>query len=322
LRLNSKLGEFWPATPGLKDVTLEQILSHTAGVLQVIPKGVVDMAVVGDLAGMLRHIESSDWKPLLPPGAKQQYHHFTFGWLLAGLLRGARQGMTPRLDVQLAMNKEVATTSFGGEEVADLTHAMNSSSIEEIAEMFEVVNGFLDNLRKGRAAGATQEQKVNSEVLMGVHGFTHWFLPSAFEQPCYAKGLLPGVVGYSTAKDIAGLLLKAEQGKILKSDTLKNMKRSRRCTGQDDAALPRELRSFADSEWGLGAELLALPGRDKADKGWGHTSSGGSFAVVVPGQRPLVVALLLNRTDSWKRGVPQAVLKAAADFAACGAVRA
>merc|ERR1712217_111143 len=94
------------------------------------------------------------------------------------------------------------------------------------------------------------------------------------------------------------------------------MVQSRRPPRQGPTQLPDGLL-YEDSEWGLGVELMSVPGQTQnLAKAWGHSSSGGSLALHVPGQWPVVMALLLNRTDGWKRGVPQEVFRIVAEHAA------
>jgi hypothetical protein len=74
------------------------------------------------------------------------------------------------------------------------------------------------------------------------------------------------------------------------------------------------------AEWGLGLQLVRSGGAAAEPPCWGHYATNGSFALVVPGRRPLVAALLLNRT-SPPTGPPggvaaQRVFEALAAYAA------
>merc|ERR1719265_2772041 len=62
-------------------ITLEQVLAHTSGIIEMIPASVKAFRDLCDSEGMAR--SAATMAPLLPPGARQQYHHTTYGWLLA-----------------------------------------------------------------------------------------------------------------------------------------------------------------------------------------------------------------------------------------------
>merc|ERR1740121_3180383 len=95
------------------------------------------------------------------------------------------------------------------------------------------------------------------------------------------------------------------------------MKQSRRVPGQRAGRLPPgDIAHYNSSEFGLGVELVKLPGREDGDRAWGHTSAGGSFVLAVDGPRPLAVAWLHNRADGWKSGISKNILSAVAEFAA------
>jgi len=319
LRLDTKLGEVWPQAKLFKDISLEQVLSHTTGFMQVFPKDLKDMKSLCDLQGMLKLLEAGKLESSLPPGYKQSYQHFHWGWLLWAFLQGQRDFMK-NVEADMAFNKESAAQRadrrYAGEaDIATLTKPMNSSSAEEMAEMFSNIDLFLDILRKGRMPGASPEAKANTELLLGCHGQMYLLNPAAFDQPTLAEGLLPGVVGYNNAKSVATWLQRCERGDVVRPETLESMKRSRHVSGQAGTALPAELRQFCEADFGLGVELASLPGREKHDKAWGHTASGGSFALSIPGQRPLIAVLAVNRTDSWKRGVTSSILTALSEYA-------
>ncbi|RBP37742.1 CubicO group peptidase (beta-lactamase class C family) [Roseimicrobium gellanilyticum] len=82
ISLESRVCEIWPefAGGGKQDVTLRQLLSHTAGL------SVLDEAVpMNDYALVIAAIEKQ--APLFPPGTQQGYHARTFGFLLDEIVR-------------------------------------------------------------------------------------------------------------------------------------------------------------------------------------------------------------------------------------------
>lgn len=321
--LTAKMQDVWPTAKGLHNVTLEQILSHTAGVSYLFPDGVNDMAALSDLGTMLPLVENSA-APVIPPGVQQRYHHFSWGWLLAGALRGFGQESVPSLpasDLRIAMNRASVQKIFGQGQTVDLSRAMDSSSVEEMGELFEEVFAMLNTLKRASCEDATLDEKGAAECIKSVQGRVHWLHPFAYKQSSFANGFLPGTVAYSTARDLAKLLLRVERGEVLGESMLQSMKKPRKPQGDGKRKLGKHFHHFSDSEWGLGAELIRIPGVEKSlsnQCAWGHTSASGSFAAVIPGKKPVVAVLLLNRYFSWRDGLPNEIFKAVAEFSAKG----
>ncbi len=82
IELNQRVAEFWPefGQSGKDKITLEQLLSHKAGVCALDQR--VDML---DYEGVIRALEAQ--APLWPPGTAHGYHARTFGFLLDELIR-------------------------------------------------------------------------------------------------------------------------------------------------------------------------------------------------------------------------------------------
>merc|ERR1711957_151987 len=105
----------------------------------------------------------------------------------------------------------------------------------------------------------------------------------------------------------ARLLLQAHQGRVVRPETLTNMRKSRKITTSKAIRLPEFLASFQDAEWGLGLQLVPPPGNCKDGSNassftdvpaWGHISHAGSFGLVIPGRRPVIAVLNSNRLGS------------------------
>jgi CubicO group peptidase (beta-lactamase class C family) len=82
IELNQRVAEFWPefARSGKDKITLEQLLSHQAGLCALDQR--VDVL---DYDGVIRALEAQ--APLWPPGTAHGYHARTFGFLLDELIR-------------------------------------------------------------------------------------------------------------------------------------------------------------------------------------------------------------------------------------------
>jgi CubicO group peptidase (beta-lactamase class C family) len=80
--ISQRVAEFWPefAQVGKERITLEQLLSHQAGLCALDRR--VDIL---DYAAVIRALEAQ--KPLWPPGTAHGYHARTFGFLLDELVR-------------------------------------------------------------------------------------------------------------------------------------------------------------------------------------------------------------------------------------------
>lgn len=82
IELGRRVAEFWPefAQTGKSEITLEQLLSHQAGL-----SGLDQPAEVSDFEAVMRALENQ--KPLWPPGTAHGYHARTFGFLIDVLMR-------------------------------------------------------------------------------------------------------------------------------------------------------------------------------------------------------------------------------------------
>jgi CubicO group peptidase (beta-lactamase class C family) len=82
IALNQAVAEFWPefGQAGKETITLEQLLSHQAGLCALDRR--VDVL---DYDGVIRALEAQ--APLWPPGSAHGYHARTFGFLLDELIR-------------------------------------------------------------------------------------------------------------------------------------------------------------------------------------------------------------------------------------------
>jgi len=125
---------------------------------------------------------------------------------------------------------------------------------------------------------------------------------------------LPGLQAFGTARALAEVLRSVSIGTLLSPRVVEDMLKTQRPIGDDGscseelaAAMGHVLKLDGFNEWGLGVQLVPTdlyeavdahgePGRPKT--AWGHLSQAGSCALVLPGQRPRVVVLLLNMRSS------------------------
>ena len=82
---DAPVARYWPeyGAAGKEGITLEQVLSHRAGVPQL-PEG----TTVDDMCDWdLMTTRVAELKPLYPPGTTNSYHALSFGWILGEVVR-------------------------------------------------------------------------------------------------------------------------------------------------------------------------------------------------------------------------------------------
>jgi CubicO group peptidase (beta-lactamase class C family) len=85
LDFNEPVVTYWPefAQNGKESITLRQLLSHQAGLAALDQK--LDLATAADLDARAALLAAQ--RPLWPPGTRQGYHAWTFGWCESEVLR-------------------------------------------------------------------------------------------------------------------------------------------------------------------------------------------------------------------------------------------
>jgi CubicO group peptidase (beta-lactamase class C family) len=82
------VADYWPefATGGKEEITISQVMNHTAGIPQtpVLPD-VPHPELWADSARAI--VETAKLSPMFSPGSTSCYHGFTIGWILDGLVR-------------------------------------------------------------------------------------------------------------------------------------------------------------------------------------------------------------------------------------------
>ena len=317
------------------DVTLEQVLSHTAGHIEMLASGVSSFLSMLDMDAMAALAASTP--PTIAPGARQQYHHTSFGWLLAHACKLAGSslqhawnslmdealgaGGASRVTLQApgsdrppgsafngAPNTPGSSTMQDGEAshppIASGGKTMTTATMEQL---LEELGYFSSVIGAGAKKDATAAERADGKVWLSMFGKPQWIEQSAYASPRARRAALPGLVAYATARDVAAVLHAVAAGRVLAAHTVDNALRSRKPPPSDlstPTRMPLLLRGFEDSEWGLGIQIIKPPiaGRPGANGTagkpacWGHVSANGSFAFVIAGRRPLVATMLLNRT--------------------------
>ncbi|OLQ04685.1 hypothetical protein AK812_SmicGene12203 [Symbiodinium microadriaticum] len=146
-------------------------------------------------------------------------------------------------------------------------------------------------------------------------------LPGA-EAEAVSSSFMPGLQAFGSARQVAALLGAVSQGHVLEQDLLQEMIRSRRSgnPGEDIEELAAELQHLLNLEdfrdFGLGVQLVHLENKgaeanlptldsfinSASTPAWGHLSQVGSMALLLPGDPPLAVVLLLNLSSRNRCG--------------------
>ena len=98
---DTEVAEVWPefAAHGKQDVTMRQVLTHTAGVPGLPPTTAVED--ICDWTTMCRALEEQE--PWWEPGTAMGYHAYTFGYLVGEVIRRAtRRSISEVLDTDIA----------------------------------------------------------------------------------------------------------------------------------------------------------------------------------------------------------------------------
>ncbi|RAK57250.1 serine hydrolase domain-containing protein [Phenylobacterium deserti] len=267
----------WPefAQAGKADVTVEQALSHQAG-----------------LSGIVEPMEPSEWldwpricdrlaamAPLWPPGTASGYHPITFGYIAGEIFR--------RIDGRTlgrALREDIAQP-FG----LDLWIGLPEAEFDRVAD-----------LQRPSALPDFGERNAATEAAF----LTKWSSPGGVGQSAWRQAEIPSANGIATAEALARLMgALANDGwlegdEILSPALIAELSRER-IRGQD-LVLPYlmswgagVMRNETVQAWGAGLQTF------------GHSGWGGSCAFADP-ERKLGGAYVMNRQSADLLGDPRA----------------
>ena len=295
------------------EVTLEHILAHTAGHVEIISSAVtsfVDMCSVETMAALV-----AKTAPIVAPNARQQYHHSSFGWLLAHAckLAGTTVDAAWAELVDVALGRDSSgrlslhapgsdrLNGDGEQQLAGVAMCSKTMSVATMDNLIHEFGYFTSVIGRGASKDATEAERVDGKVWLSLFGKPQWIEPPAMARPRARRATLPGLAAYATARDVTAALHAVASGNVLAPHTLENALRSRKPPPSEmskPSRMPLPFRSFQDAEWGLGIQLVEVGASRAGGRTtcWGHLGTNSSFALVIPGRRPLVATLLLNRS--------------------------
>lgn len=281
LDYDEPLATYWPAfsVDDKRHITLRLLLTHQAGLHRIrglfpAVEDVLDHASVTELlAGQA---------PSGPQRGGSGYHAFTFGWLVAGLVKEVTgYGLREAVEVELAKPLELDGFWIGAP-VAER---------ERVAELFPPLPKMFGFDRVGVVAERSRWTRYFAEALI-IDGFERL----VFDDP--DKRILdtemPAANGVFTARDLAKMYAalamdgSVDGVEVLKPETLREAGRVQVRTRDYVLGLPMR--------WRLGYHQAFTAGRP-AWKAFGHFGYGGSGAWADP-ETQLSLAFVTNRLGS------------------------
>lgn len=316
---------------GIGPVRLENVLSHASGIFETIPRQVKSFGEFCDFVRMAERMGDAD--PLLPPGSRQQYHHCTFGWLVsrACILAGydLRSAWAEFVEAALGpgRTRELTLERPSARRVAEASHELKNPGLEDMAEGLEQFGEFIGIIKRAERKDASASERADFDTWGSAFGKEQWCEAGALRVEPARSAIMPGIQAFATARVCAEALRAVATGAVVTPRMVAEARRSRRPPkgpNSEPCRLIEKWRHFERAEWGLGVELVHSDGirhtvsseptpatsAKKDALAWGHTSMSGSFALVVPGEKPMVMSLLLNREGDAR--VAERVLSALA----------
>eukprot|EP00930_Biecheleria_cincta_P027329 TRINITY_DN19206_c0_g1_i1.p1 TRINITY_DN19206_c0_g1~~TRINITY_DN19206_c0_g1_i1.p1 ORF type:complete len:1342 (+),score=219.43 TRINITY_DN19206_c0_g1_i1:55-4026(+) len=246
----------------------------------------------------------------------------------AGVASMALEGGAPctkkhSLLMHLRPEKKTSGAQTDAQDVAHVQGEASSAGDNEIASLMVNFSNMLElasgsNARKGQPAEGNPFERVARELC----GRDHLLHPSLFagDEEAVSSAVLPGLQAFGSARSVACLLASTSRervrGGILSGGMLEKMLQSQNpaksaskagCSGVDELAdvVGHVLNLEHFQDFGLGVQLVdpqTWGGKKSEKPAWGHLSQIGSVALVLPGEKPLAVSLLLNMAPRGDKG--------------------
>jgi len=217
-----------------RQITLRNILNHTAGMYAALPKRltVERFAACEDSFSAYEYNPEAPQETLLPtiqPGGKSEYHYLSFGWLVAGALCGAyalkhnkskvayeevyRELLQPKLSNETLSSGFYPMGGYGESVHAQTTTAdIRASKIMQMRREASVMGDGNEN--------ENGPQKVVTEALEGFKGKEFLLDPRIWNCERMLKANVPAAGGRFSACSLANFYLDLSQGKLLPKEVL------------------------------------------------------------------------------------------------------
>lgn len=276
------VSKYWPGFEenGKAEVTIRHVLNHQAGLANKRPENVTIEEFL-DWTKMKEFLRKAS--PDHIPGEKEEYHYYTFGYIVGGIL----DGMTKKSFGELVKEWIV--------DPLDLQNQLFVGLPKEIPDdrLAVLHNGFLANIEDGMLASI--ERKTDSAERPKWERWRaaeHMANPTTFNMRQVREACIPSANGHMTARALARFYqaIISPENKILDLQPLfDNMERSKvQKLRQNDRDY-----GVARTETTLGFRIYKFRrNRDrKIVYGIGHPGLGGSVAFGIP-EEDFSVAIL------------------------------
>lgn len=272
-----KAADLWPAfaAQGKGDLTVEQVLSHQAGLCGL--REPFDPELWFDWDGLCARLAAAE--PLWPPGSASGYHPSTFGFLAGELFRlaeGRRIGAALRQDL---------CDPFG----LDLWIGLPQSEDHRVAETL-------------RPPSLPDLGKLTEARTLAF--FKPWSAAPAKDVRRWRAAELPATNGHATAAALARMMAvlacdgELDGREVLPPGLAQDAARAR--ISGEDKVLPFDL------SWGAGfLRNAGLGVYGPSAHAFGHSGWGGSCAAADP-ERRLSLGYVMNRQSAYLIGDPRA----------------
>ncbi|MEW5249052.1 serine hydrolase domain-containing protein [Microbulbifer sp. 2201CG32-9] len=262
LDLDRPVADYWPefAAAGKAAITPRQLLCHRSGLVAFRERVADDL--IYDWDGSCARVAAEE--PWWPPGSRQGYAAFLYGWSLGGLLERVSSRTLPELYREVLADSLQLDGGFGA-----LGH--RSTRIADVGPLKKP----LPELRENAVAHAMKEDRQGPVAKAFSNPVS---LLTGSNGSAWRGALIPAANGHFSARDLAGIYgdLALAKGAILDPHTVAEARREQ--SRERDAVLQADVAfgcGFVLS--GRGADL-----RFGGDWGFGHPGAGGSVGFADP----------------------------------------
>lgn len=315
LALDDPVVRCWPAFRGKDDVTVRHVLSHTAGLHDVLPLNDDDddngagatLDALLDWEGMKAAVASERTTPSHAPGTETHYHYLSFAWLCGGIIEAVTGEPYEKL------LRDVVVQPLGLEKTLHMAGLPASVDEERDVAVLTVDRDHDDNTTTTTTTSPPSSRR--RPVLTKYRGREQLASPSVFNMRRVRRAKLPSANGHASAEALARALDAVVDGTVLSRAALDRARATTttaRGATRSGAAL---LSDASSSRFGLGFqthEVVLSSSSDEVARTVGHGGLGGSIALSVP-ELDLTFAFTTNRLSGSDLRVRNSLLRVVAD---------
>ena len=286
LRYDDPVSRHWPefAAAGKGDVTVDQVMSHQAGLIAI--DDPIDFDQIMAVTPVIESLQAQT--PMWEPGTDHGYHAITYGWLAGEILArvdGRRIG-------------EFVQDEIAGPLGIDFWIGLPESEEERVArlETTPLPNDpvLLEHLGKLYARGANGYRALALDGRISTAGDNH------FNSRAVHATEMPGANGITNARSLARLYAatigEVDGVRLLDTESM-NAARTQRVSGDDTTLL-------TPSRFGAGFWLHNAGAPMIQDGSFGHPGAGGSLGYANP-ELGIGYGYVMNRMGNNLTGDPR-----------------